>query len=38
MSTATCPHCGFTAHKVCSDDGKHWKYVCERCKAVFYSN
>ena len=38
MSTVTCPRCGFTAHKVCSDDGKHWKYVCERCKAVFHSN
>ena len=38
MGTVTCPNCGFTAHKVCSDDGKHWKYVCERCKAIFYSN
>lgn len=35
MSTATCPHCGFTAHKVCSDDGKHWKYVCEAVAKIY---
>ncbi len=34
MSTVTCPHCGFIAHKLCSD-GNRWKYICERCKAIF---
>lgn len=35
MSNVTCPYCGFTARKVSSNDGKSWKCVCERCKAVF---
>lgn len=38
MSTVTCPYCGFTAHKLSSNDGQSWKYVCERCKAVFYKS
>ena len=33
-TTITCPHCGFSAHKLCWD-GEHWKYVCERCGAIF---
>lgn len=30
----TCPHCGFLAHKLCSD-GHQWRYVCERCRYIF---
>ncbi len=33
-----CPYCGFIAHPLCSEDGVHWKYVCERCKAIFYDD
>lgn len=35
MNKETCPRCGFLAHRICSNDGKHWKYVCERCEFVF---
>ena len=31
----TCPYCGFRAHKLCSQDGKLWKYICERCNSIF---
>lgn len=31
----TCPYCGFTARPLCSNDGRIWKYVCNRCKKVF---
>lgn len=38
MSKVTCPYCGFPAHQLCSDDGCHWKYICERCNAIFYAD
>ena len=33
----TCPKCGFMAHPLCSIDGGHWKYQCERCGMIFIS-
>ncbi len=35
MEKATCPHCGASGHAVASNDGRMWKYTCERCKAIF---
>lgn len=35
MEKKTCPVCGFTARPLCSDDGIHWRYCCERCKTIF---
>ncbi len=37
MEKKTCPKCGFTAHPLCSDDGIHWRYQCERCGTIFIS-
>ena len=31
----TCPYCGFTARPLCSNDGRIWKYICNRRKKVF---
>lgn len=35
IHNVTCPYCGFKAHKLCSQDGKSWKYICERCNSIF---
>lgn len=32
---ATCPVCGFTARKLASEDGKNWRYVCNKCGTIF---
>lgn len=33
--TVNCPYCGFAARKLCSVDGKTWRYICDSCKTVF---
>ncbi len=35
MEKVRCPYCGFIARKVGSDDGVHWRYICERCQRIF---
>lgn len=30
-----CPLCGFPSRPLCSMDGRRWRYICERCRAVF---
>ena len=35
MEKVRCPYCGFIAHRVCSNDGVHWRYICERCHRIF---
>ena len=37
MEKKTCPKCGFVAHPLCSIDGGHWRYQCERCGTIFIS-
>lgn len=37
MEKKTCPKCGFMAYPLCSIDGGHWKYQCERCGTIFIS-
>ena len=37
MENKTCPKCGFVAHPLCSIDGGHWRYQCERCGTIFIS-
>ena len=35
MSVVECPKCGFVSRKLCSNDGKVWKYICNRCSYIF---
>lgn len=38
MEKVRCPYCGFIARKVGSDDGVHWRYICERCQRIFMAD
>lgn len=35
MKRIQCPYCGFMGHAVSSNDGRYWKYICERCRKIF---